>query len=68
MEVLARPRRWARLMSWSDAFGFNEAFLRQVVAAAEEFGLVESVQHGGRMVWRLKVERERDWAAPSTAS
>lgn len=63
--LLARPRRWRRMMDWGIAVGVNEAMLRQMVSALEEFGEAESVRHGLGMVWRRVVPREREWAAPS---
>ncbi len=66
LSLLQRPRRWPRLMRWAETLGYGEAMLRQLVAALEEFGLAESTRHGGKMIWRQRRDRARDWVAPSS--
>jgi len=61
-ELLARPRRWTRMMQWCEALGVSESMLRQMVAALEELNEAESVRHGTEMVWRRKLPRDREWA------
>jgi hypothetical protein len=67
LALLARPRRWSRMLEWASGAGVNEGSLRQLASALEEFGEAESLSHGGSVVWRRKLERERDWIcrAPS---
>lgn len=67
LALLARPRRWSRMVEWGRGFGASEGLLRQLAAALEEMHEAESVRHGQGVVWRRKADRARDWAAPSPA-
>lgn len=61
---LVRAREWSALVARARQEGVQEAMLRQLVAALEELGEAEAVRHGRRVLWRLRVRREREWAVP----